>query len=360
MAVSRAGSCAGPSLSLLLSPITRYSVPARCTCYALYSNDAKKEKPTGKLSQWFSIQYEKYETVYLNALRRFPFLYKVTTVFVKGTKQFYRDAKEGYQVRKKIRSGTPYPDLTWQEMYAVRKLIKDGRRILPTLILLSMPIPFWFYVILPLLYLFPRYLLTPQFYQPEQRVKFSHINHYRKVQQHDILLKYLDEKSSKLYDPKMAEDVKVLFTKINSRKQPNVDNLLVISDLFAGRFSLRFLPRSQLVNLCKVYSMWPYLQPANYLRKRLNSNIGQMHYMDIAIQKVGLDSLSLEDLQKICFERGLDSTEAKRDELTQWLADWIHISTHIRAAENALLLYSGILLVANHPTNQHHKKYIDK
>ncbi|XP_070569844.1 LETM1 domain-containing protein 1-like [Ptychodera flava] len=339
-------------------PVSRYRLPRQCVLCSHYCNDAKKAESQSGLSAWFSRQYEKYETVYMNALKRFPFLHKVTTVFVKGTKQLYRDCKEGMRIRKMVRSGTPYPELTWREMYAVRMMIRDLRTVMPTLVLLSLPIPFWFYVALPVLYLFPRHLLSHQFYQPEQRIPFAHLNHYRKAKQYDSILRYLETKMSGVHDPSTADGARAITDKLKSGVPICPEDLIEIKQLFVGRFSLRFLPRHQLKRMCRVFTMWPYLQPANFLRKRLNVCIGQLHFMDTAIQKEGVETLTVEELQKVCYERGLDSAEADKEQLSKWLTDWIRISTEISAAENSLLLYSAVLLSVNHPTHQHHKKYL--
>ncbi|XP_077866161.1 LETM1 domain-containing protein 1-like [Saccoglossus kowalevskii] len=209
-------------------------------------------EPKKSVESWWKQKYNVLETSYMNALKRFPFLYKVTTVFGKGTKLYYRDVKEGLRVRKLMKNGKPFQALTWKEMYSIRKMIHDARRVLPTLIIIALPIPLWFYVCLPMLYFFPRYLLTPHFYLPEQRIPFGHLNHYSRVTHYKNILDYLQLKT----------------------------------------------PSDQ-------------IHEKTYLRV----------------------------LMFVCWDRGLDSTEATKEELIIWLKDWIKLSSTVSGMKKKIIIF---------------------
>lgn len=75
--------------------------------------------------------------------------------------------------------------------------------------------------------------------------------------------------------------------------------------------------------------------------------------MDRAIirEQGGLKSLSLDALKNACFMRGLSPQNLQKDEMIEWLEQWLQISQIIDHDNLSLLLHSPILLGYNHPNN---------
>lgn len=75
--------------------------------------------------------------------------------------------------------------------------------------------------------------------------------------------------------------------------------------------------------------------------------------MDRAIiREGGLAKLSDEELRMCCFIRGLEASQLSRQAMTEWLGQWLMVSSHLSNKTSAsIILHAPILLGYNHPAN---------
>jgi len=137
----------------------------------------------------------------------------------------------------------------------------------------------------------------------------------------------------------------------------SADEMLRFSKLFKDEITLDSLPRPQLVALCRVLELRP-IGTSNFLRFQLQLKLRSLAIDDKMIQKEGIDSLSLSELQQACKSRGMRAYGLTEKRLRQQLTQWLDLSLNEKVPPSLLLLSRAFSFTENIPTSDLLKKAI--
>ena len=107
---------------------------------------------------------------------------------------------------------------------------------------------------------------------------------------------------------------------------------------FGDELMLDNLPRAQLVNLCRYMGITPFGTDA-LLRFQLRSSIRALRQDDRRIVYEGLDSLTRQEMQEACADRGMRSVGLTKQQYRDQLDQWIELAAN-RQLPIALLIMS--------------------
>lgn len=128
--------------------------------------------------------------------------------------------------------------------------------------------------------------------------------------------------------------------------QTSNEEILKFSKLFEDDITLDNLNHAQLRAMCQMLEITP-VGPSYILRFQLEMKLRELQADDKMIQREGLDSMAVWELQDACRQRGMRSfgvpEERMRSQLTQWLD--LHLNQKI---PTSLLLLSRTLYFPEH------------
>ncbi|CAI6355080.1 unnamed protein product [Macrosiphum euphorbiae] len=181
-----------------------------------------------------------------------------------------------------------------------------------------------------------------------------------KLEMAKFLQETLDSMSvcGKGHTSEFAQEFADFFAKV--RKEGVVipaDEMLKFSKLFKDEITLDSLPRPQLVALCRVLELKP-IGTSSVLKYMLTLKLRSLTVDDRIIQKEGVDSLTLSELQEACKSRGIGAYGLNENRLKQELTQWLDLSLNERVPPLLLLLSRAFSLTPNIPTNDLLKKGI--
>ncbi|XP_050548757.1 mitochondrial proton/calcium exchanger protein-like [Daktulosphaira vitifoliae] len=137
----------------------------------------------------------------------------------------------------------------------------------------------------------------------------------------------------------------------------SADEILKFSKLFKDEITLDSLPRPQLVALCRVLELRP-IGTSNFLKFQLNLKLRSLAIDDKMIQKEGVESLTLSELQQACKSRGMRAYGLTEKRLRQQLIQWLDLSLNEKVPPSLLLLSRAFSFTENIPTSDLLKKAI--
>lgn len=126
--------------------------------------------------------------------------------------------------------GRSVTDFNFKELLIYYETPKDLVRVSPT-ILISL-LPFANYVIFPIAYRFPRYLLSQHYWTLEQRVTFTLDQHEKNAQNYASVLKHLQSRQS-LIPEADRENCKRMFEQLESGMHPSAEKILAVRSCFS-------------------------------------------------------------------------------------------------------------------------------
>ncbi|XP_017584150.1 PREDICTED: LETM1 domain-containing protein 1, partial [Corvus brachyrhynchos] len=257
--------------------------------------------------------------------RSFPRFYVLHSTFKTGVQALFLEVKEIRRIKSKMSRQRLSPQqLPYRDMERLRQFRRDVLKAIPIGII-AIP-PFANFLVIVLMYFFPRQLLIRQFWTP---------NH-------------LALAARSLPEPQPRELLQQLCAQVQGGARPHLAQLLAVRSLFSG--SLLALSRLQVDHvraLGQVLFLTPHL-PAFFLRYRLRSHVLEIRHLDRALLRLGLGQLSEEELRAACYLRGLNSTHLGRAECRAWLEQWLRLSCELQASEASLLAHSMVLLSLNY------------
>lgn len=181
--------------------------------------------------------------------KRFPSAMRVYRMFMSGVKEFYGDLKEYVKIVRILNTSEGgFKSLTRKEIELYHQMPKDIVKVGP--ILLITALPFTNYIVFPLVYMFPKQLLSSHFWNLQQKSEYmidglkNRLLHHRPVFRH--LQGHLDNmKSHELYKP-----WKIILGKLGSGVQPDTEDILKCRELFVDRpYNLKYLGRNHMVSV---------------------------------------------------------------------------------------------------------------
>ncbi|KAF1390102.1 hypothetical protein PFLUV_G00054630 [Perca fluviatilis] len=257
--------------------------------------------------------------------RRFPRFYQLYHTFTEGFKLLFQDAKDVQRIKAKMFSdGVQFKDLPYREMEKLRQFRRDVVKAVP-LVVISIP-PFANYLVFVLMYFFPRQLLIPHFWTPQQKEEFQGLYHSLRAQHHWPVLKGLESTSQQVKDGQLQRRLKDLCATVQSGAIPKVSEILAVRSLFSGPpLGIKRMSVDQMRLVSPLLFLTPYL-PGFLIGRRLNNHGLVLLQLDRALSRLGPHQLSDSELRK-----------------------WLQVSSSLKDSEVSLLLHSIVFLSANYP-----------
>ncbi|NXB57073.1 LTMD1 protein, partial [Struthidea cinerea] len=303
--------------------------------------------------------------------RSFPRFYLLHSTFKTGVWALFLEVKEIWRIKSKMsrqRLSTqqlPYRDMErlrqgWGILGSFGSWVSDADP-LPSFwrqfrrdVLKAIPIgiiaipPFANFLVIVLMYFFPRQLLIRHFWTPKQRVEFLDVYDSIRRVSYPAVVRGLALAARSLPEPQPRELLQQLCAQVQGGARPRLAQLLAVRSLFSGSLlALNRLRVDHVRALSQVLFLTPHL-PAFFLRYRLRSHVLEIRQLDRALLRLGLGQLSEEELRAACYLRGLNSTHLGRAECRAWLEQWLGLSCELQASEASLLAHSMVLLSLNY------------
>lgn len=167
-----------------------------------------------------------------------------------------------------------------------------------------------------------------------------------KLEMAKFLQQTLDEMavSGKGHKSEAAKEFCEFFEKVRSGTGvATAEEIMKFSKLFDDEITLDTLPRPQLTALCRVLEIQP-LGSTNFLRFQLQMKLRTLAADDVVIQKEGVDSLNLSELQQACKSRGMRALGMSEEQLKMQLKQWLDLSLNEKVPPSLLLLSRAFIL----------------
>ncbi|NXH37093.1 LTMD1 protein, partial [Myiagra hebetior] len=294
--------------------------------------------------------------------RSFPRFYLLHSTFKTGVQALFLEVKEIWKIRAQMSRQRLSPQqLPYRDMERLRQVGVSDPDSLPSIwrqfrrdVLKAVPIgiiaipPFANFLVLVLMYFFPRQLLIRHFWTPKQQVEFLDVYDSIRRDSYPAVLRSLALAARSLPEPQPRELLQQLCAQVQGGARPHLAQLLAVRSLFSGSLlALNRLRVDHVRALSQVLFLTPHL-PAFFLRHRLRSHVLEIRHLDRALLRLGLGQLSEEELRAACYLRGLNSTHLGRAECRAWLEQWLGLSCELQASEASLLAHSMVLLSLNY------------
>ncbi|NWR56393.1 LTMD1 protein, partial [Bucorvus abyssinicus] len=273
--------------------------------------------------------------------RTFPRFHGLYVTFTRaGMQALFLEVKEIRRIRGKMsQQQLSAHQLPYRDMERLRQVpgatpAAGGRQFRRDLIkaapivVIAIP-PFANFLVIVLMYFFPRQLLIRYFWTPKQQLEF--LDTYDAIRRDAYLgvVESLALAAHSLPEPQLQSRLQQLCTKVQGGSQPLVAELCAVRSLFSGSpLGLNKLRVSHVRALSRVLFLTPHL-PAFFLRRRLRSHVLEIRHLDRALVRLGLGQLSEEELRAACYLRGLNSTHLGTWECRVWLEQWLGLSCQL-------------------------------
>ncbi|KAH8415571.1 hypothetical protein KR222_005479 [Zaprionus bogoriensis] len=310
---------------------------------------SKREQMRDNMQDYIFTRYFNYVKNYDKVLEKnFPKAMQLYRVFFDGVKDFFADMKRFLKIAR-IANDSPQGirALNRQELELYMQMPRDMMKVAPALIGCSLPMVG--YAFFPLVFWYPRVFLTPHFWTQEQRVEFDDFYMKRRLQCNKSVLRCLQAKLLSLAGHHKHAEFECILGQLGSGTHPTPEALISVKDIFAeGPYSLLGMSRKHVKCLLKMHG----LPNSLFKRHRLHEHAFLVHYMDLCITREGgVHNLSWEALRYSCYLRGLNPNKLTKEEMVEWLRNWVKVSTSIQGEHITLFLHLPILLGYNHPNN---------
>lgn len=239
--------------------------------------------------------------------------------------------------------------LTRREHNLLVRTVGDLFRLIPFSVFIV--VPFLEFTLPVFLKLFPGML--PSTFQTTSELEDKMKKSLKvKIEMAKFLQKTLDEMAVQHNDrnSKSAKAFAEWFQKVRSSGQEvSNEEIMKFSKLFQDEITLDSLSRGQLVALCRVVEVQT-LGTNNLLRFQLRMKLRSLKADDKLIQKEGINSLNLYELQQACRSRGMRAYGLPEEKLKQQLEQWLDLSLNQKVPPSLLLLSRALMLPEKIPT----------
>ncbi|XP_053907496.1 LETM1 domain-containing protein 1 isoform X2 [Cuculus canorus] len=265
----------------------------------------------------------------------------------RGIQALFVEVKEIQKIRSQMsRQRLSTHQLPYREMERLRQFRRDVIKAIPIGII-AIP-PFANFLVIVLMYFFPRQLLIRYFWTPSQQVEF--LETYDTIRRGSYLyvVESLAVAARSLPEPQLRSRLQDLCAEVQRGSQPRAAELYAVRSLFSGSpLALNKLHVAHVKALSQVLFLTTHL-PVFFLRHRLRSHVLEIRHLDRALLRLGLGQLSEEELRAACYLRGLNSTKLEMSECRAWLEQWLGLSCKLQASDASLLANSMVLLSLNY------------
>lgn len=239
--------------------------------------------------------------------------------------------------------------LTRREYMLLIRTTGDVFRLVPFSVFIIVP---FMELLLPVFIKFFPGMLPSTFETAKDMEDKARKNLKVKLEMAKFLQKTLDEMDVQNKDHKSEEAKEFIefFHKLRTAgERATPEEILKFSKLFEDEITLDSLSRQQLSAICKVLEV-PTLGTSNFLRFQLRMKLRTLAADDRMIQKEGVDTLTLGELQAASRSRGMRSYGLSEDQLKGQLIEWINLSLNEKVPPSLLLLSRAMLLPEDVPT----------
>ncbi|XP_062492033.1 LETM1 domain-containing protein 1 [Pezoporus occidentalis] len=279
--------------------------------------------------------------------RTFPRFYVLHSTFTRGIQALFLEVKEIRDIRSRMaRQRLSVQQLPYRDMERLRQFRRDLIKAVPIGII-AIP-PFANFLVIILMYFFPRQLLIRHFWTSQQQVEFLATYDAIRRDSYPAVLESLARAARSLPEPQLQSRLQQLCSEVQRGSQPRVAELCALRGAFSGPgLALNQLQLCHVKALSRVLFLTPHL-PAPILRHRLRSHVLEIRQLDRALQRLSLGQLREEELRAACYLRGLHSTPLDVASCRAWLEQWLGLSCRLEASEASLLAHSMVLLSLNY------------
>lgn len=233
---------------------------------------------------------------------------------------------------------------------------RENRLLIRTTSDLFRLVPFSVFIIVPFMELllpvaiklFPGMLPSTFQSASDQDIKTKQ-NLKMKIEMAKFLQKTLDDMTVQHKDHRSesAKDFSEFFKRIRTTGSvASNEEIVKFSKLFEDEITLDSLNRPQLLALCRVLEA-NTIGTSNLLRFQLRMKLRNLAADDRIIQKEGIDTLNLSELQSACRARGMRAYGMSEDRLRLQLQEWINLSLNEKVPPSLLLLSRALMLPEN-------------
>jgi LETM1 and EF-hand domain-containing protein 1, mitochondrial len=251
--------------------------------------------------------------------------------------------------------------LLWRVLMGKTLTRREHRLLIRTTSDLFRLVPFSVFIIVPFMELllplaiklFPGMLPSTFQTATEKEDKIKQ-NFKVKLEMAKFLQKTLDEMSVQHAEHRSeeAKEFSDFFQKIRRTDgmEPTADEIIKFSKLFEDEITLDSLNRQQIQALCRVLEV-NTIGTTNILLFQLRMKLRSLATDDRLIQKEGIQSLNLTELQSACRARGMRAYGISKERLEIQLQEWIQLSLNEKVPPSLLLLSRALMLPENVPTS---------
>lgn len=233
--------------------------------------------------------------------------------------------------------------LTRREHRLMIRTTSDLFRLLPFSVFIIVP---FMELLLPVaIKLFPGMLPSTFQSASDQESKMKQ-NLKVKIEMAKFLQKTLDDMTvqHKEHRSEAAKEFNEFFHRVRTTGNlATNEEIIKFSKLFEDEITLDSLNRQQLLALCRVLEA-NCIGTMNFLRFQLRLKLRNLAADDRMIQKEGIDSLNLSELQSACRARGMRAYGISEERLKVQLQEWINLSLNEKVPPSLLLLSRALML----------------
>lgn len=257
-----------------------------------------------------------------------------------GFRLLFLDINVARKLVGKVLSGKT---LTRREYTLLIRTTGDVFRLVPFSVFIIVP---FMELLLPVFIKFFPGMLPSTFQTAKDVEDKARKNLKVKLEMAKFLQKTLDEMdvSNKDHRSEEAKEFIMFFNKLRTAgERATPEEIMKFSKLFEDEITLDSLTHEQLMACCKVLEVQTFGTPS-ILRFQLRMKLRNLAADDRMIQKEGVDSLTLGEMQAASRARGMRSYGLSKDQLKNQLMEWINLSLNEKVPPSLLLLSRAMLL----------------
>ncbi|XP_022097752.1 mitochondrial proton/calcium exchanger protein-like isoform X2 [Acanthaster planci] len=234
--------------------------------------------------------------------------------------------------------------LTRREYKQFTRTVSDLFRMVPFSVFII--IPFMEFLLPVALWLFPN-MLPSTFQSRSDKEKKLKQELKVKLEMAKFLQDTIEDTALQSKKPKATERARQFahfIEKIRtSGEQASNEEIIKFSKLFEDELTLDNLNRQQLTALCRLLRLQP-VGTNNFLRFQLRMQLRSLMADDKMIQKEGVDSLTVSELQAACQARGMRALGVPVERLKSQLQQWLDLHINEQIPTSLLLLSRALYL----------------
>lgn len=259
-----------------------------------------------------------------------------------GTKLLVLDVRTAYRLVRRLLAGHA---LTRRERKQLLRTVGDLLRIVPFAAFILIP---FMEVLLPVaLRLFPN-MLPSTFQESHAREEKMKRQLRARLDMAAFLQDTVREMAANTLErgnEKNADELLGLIESVRQGRQLTTEQLLDAARIFKDEITLDNASRAQLVGMSAYMGLNTYGTEA-FLRFQLRSKVRAIRLDDQAILWEGVESLSREELEAACQERGMRATGLSEHQLRWQLGQWLDLSVHKELPTTLLILSRAFNITA--------------